>query len=326
MPASQPPRDSLKVFVSSTYEDMMDYRQAVIDELNKLEVIPRTMEQFVSSPDKPLDVVLAEVRRCQLFIALVAMRYGTIDSDSGKSFSELEYQEAVKNGIPVLAFIIDENACAVLPKFVDIGDSAEKLKQFKATLDKDGYTSRFKSVDNLKELVARAVKKQIDKDTESSNDLLQKIDSALDYIKGADIFRRFLLLPERYKNQEVTLRVRLDGKFGTWLIREALFDAFNIKPGDAIFLNDICVLGVDYSDLDEDSTAIDAFAEGINADWIIENNLTTGSVFEGIFRLGYEDVPRPNSNEHYKKASLILIKGTSLIAKDSSASTKKMSR
>jgi len=123
--ASQAP---LRVFVSSTYEDMIDYRTAVVDELNNLEVVPHAMEQFVSSPDKALDVVLSEVRRCQLFIALVAMRYGSVDSETGKSFSELEYEEAFKNGIPVLAFIIDENERPVLPKYVDVGEPAETQK------------------------------------------------------------------------------------------------------------------------------------------------------------------------------------------------------
>jgi len=185
----------LRVFVSSTYEDMVDYRQAVINALNDLEIIPRAMEQFVSSPDKALNVVLAEVRRCQIFIALVAMRYGSIHKETGKSYSELEYDEAIKNGIPVLAFVIDENECPILPKFVDIGEEAEKLKTFKKILDSQRYTSRFRSMDNLKELVVRALKNYIGSESKKTESTSHTTDPVLDYKIGADAFKRFLILP-----------------------------------------------------------------------------------------------------------------------------------
>ena len=110
-----------RIFVSSTYEDMIPYREAVSDALTSIEHLPVGMEHFVSTPDRPLDVCLTDVRRCQLYIVLVGMRYGSIDDETGKSFTELEYEEALKNNIPVLAFVINENECAILPKFVDTG-------------------------------------------------------------------------------------------------------------------------------------------------------------------------------------------------------------
>ena len=117
-----------RIFVSSTKEDLIPYREAVETVLTGMEHIPLGMEYFVSSPDSPIDVCLATVRRSQLYIVIVGMRYGSIEEGSGKSFTELEYDEAVKNKIPVLAFIIDEEQCPILPKFVDVGEKAEKLK------------------------------------------------------------------------------------------------------------------------------------------------------------------------------------------------------
>lgn len=105
-----------RIFVSSTKEDLIPYREAVETVLTGMEHIPLGMEYFVSSPDSPIDVCLATVRRSQLYIVIVGMRYGSIEEGSGKSFTELEYDEAVKNKIPVLAFIIDEEQCPILPK------------------------------------------------------------------------------------------------------------------------------------------------------------------------------------------------------------------
>ncbi|MDR0898449.1 MAG: DUF4062 domain-containing protein [Oscillospiraceae bacterium] len=306
----------LRVFVSSTYDDMKDYRQAVIDELNNLEVIPRAMEQFVSSPDKPLDVVLAEVRRCQLFIALVAMRYGSIDMETGKSFSELEYEEAVKNGIPVLAFIIDENECPVLPRYVDVGEAAEKLKKFKDTLNKK-YASRFKSVDDLKQLVVRAVKRQIEQD---SNENKVAITTATnnDYKAGAEIFKRFLILPGRYKNRSAFLRVRVSSKYSTWIVKDELFSAFNLNHDDAIHCNDGAhIIGIDLSDVQKEGVRLDLFAEGKNADWLLDNGVTLGTIFEGTFKLCYENVKGISSGDRViGMAAVVLLSGSSIIGKD----------
>ncbi len=302
-----------RVFVSSTYEDMIDYRDAAMAALTSIDILPVGMEQFVASPDKSLDVCLSEVRRCQLFIAIVGMRYGSIDDETGKSYSELEYEEAVKNGIPVLAFIIDENECPVLPKFVDVGEKATKLKKFKETLNQQRYTSRFKSIVNLKELVVRSVTKQVnDTSKEKTTDHIAVENK---YKDGAILFKKFMLLPERYKNTEAVLRVRFDGKFGTWLVREALFEAFGLDRGDTIFCNDVSVLGADFSDIDDDSLTIDVFAEGKCADWIVDNNITFGHIIEAKFMFAYEFVPGVK-NSGYKKAVLIMKDGLVVIGKD----------
>ena len=235
-----------RIFVSSTKEDLIPYREAVETVLTGMEHIPLGMEYFVSSPDSPIDVCLATVRRSQLYIVIVGMRYGSIEEGSGKSFTELEYDEAVKNKIPVLAFIIDEEQCPILPKFVDVGEKAEKLKQFKAKLNSSYLVSRFASIDNLKQLVEKSVRQAIDKISadKAEKNAAQSNEVALaDYIAGAKLFRRFALLPQRYSGREVVLRIRMDGQFGTWKMRDEFFTAFGFDPGDTLFGNDATVIG-----------------------------------------------------------------------------------
>lgn len=318
-----------RVFVSSTYEDMIPYREAVSNALTSIEQLPIGMEHFVSAPDRPLDVCLTDVRRCHLYIVIVGMRYGSIDDETGKSFTELEYEEAVKNRIPVLAFVIDENECPVLPKFVDVGDKAEKLQKFKNSLDKR-MTSRFKSPDDLKNLVVRSVEAQVKRASDIRETKKQTETDQADYIEGAKLFKRFLLLPERYKGKETVLRIRMDGVFSTWRLKDELFEAFGIKNGDALFGNDATVFGVDFGDIDENANTIDFFAEGKNADWILDNDITNGTVFEGKFKFAYEIVEgvahRSNGAVDAKIATLILLEGRSIISQetpDKSAAKKK---
>lgn len=312
-----------RIFVSSTKEDLIPYREAVETVLTGMEHIPLGMEYFVSSPDSPIDVCLATVRRSQLYIVIVGMRYGSIEEGSGKSFTELEYDEAVKNKIPVLAFIIDEEQCPILPKFVDVGEKAEQLKQFKAKLNSSYLVSRFASIDNLKQLVEKSVRQAIDKISadKAEKNAAQSNEVALaDYIAGAKLFRRFALLPQRYSGREVVLRIRMDGQFGTWKMRDEFFTAFGFDPGDTLFGNDATVIGINMDDLDERARTIDFFAGSENADWILDNEITTGTIFEGKFKFAYEQVEgvvsRSYGDTAASIAALILIEGKTVIGKE----------
>ena len=312
-----------RIFVSSTKEDLIPYREAVETVLTGMEHIPLGMEYFVSSPDSPIDVCLATVRRSQLYIVIVGMRYGSIEEGSGKSFTELEYDEAVKNKIPVLAFIIDEEQCAILPKFVDVGEKVEKLKQFKAKLNSSYLVSRFASIDNLKQLVEKSVQQAVDKISadKAEKNAAQSNEVALaDYIAGAKLFRRFALLPQRYSGREVVLRIRMDGQFGTWKMRDEFFTAFGFDPGDTLFGNDATVIGINMDDLDERARTIDFFAGSENADWILDNEITTGTIFEGKFKFAYEQVEDAVSRSYGDTAAsiaaLILIEGKTVIGKE----------
>mgnify|MGYP001132172724 FL=1 len=315
-----------RIFISSTYEDMLPYREAVSDALTSIEHLPIGMEQFVSTPDRSLDVCLTDVRRCQLYVVLVGMRYGSIDDETGKSFTELEYEEALKNNIPVLAFVINENECPVLPKFVDTGVSAEKLKHFKNRLD-ERMTSRFTSVEHLKELVIRSVEAQVKRTTEAKQaEALVSADEE-DFVAGAKLFKRFILLPERYKGKEAILRIKMDGGFSGWRLRDAMFDAFHVKNGDSILGNDATVIGIDFSDIDEKARIIDFFAEGKNADWLLDNGITNGMIFEGRFRFLYETVEsRSLEDSDIKIAMLLLLEGIRVIGPDSQYRSRRKNR
>lgn len=307
----------LRVFVSSPYEDMISYRDIVIEALTSIEQLPIGMQHFVSSTDEPLEVCLTDVRRCQLCIVLLGMRYGSIDGETGKSYTELEYEEAIKNKIPVLSFVIDENNCPILPKFVDTGTAATKLIEFKNKLDKQ-YTSRFKSENDLKTLVVRAVKAQLERNSQKVLNEKHEIALQADYISGARIFKNFLLLPERYQGKEVVLRIKMQNGFSTWMRRKAFTDAFGLKDGDTLVGNDAAVIGVDLSDIDSRSNSkrIDFYAEGKNADWILEKGVTNGTVFEGKFKFSYETVRNATSEGDVKIAALILLEGKVIIGQE----------
>lgn len=93
-----------QVFVSSTYEDLSEERQKVIEAVLNCECIPVGMEYFPAGDDSQWDFIKRFISQCDYYIVIVAGRYGSTDNE-GKSYTEKEYAFAVESKIPVMAFL-----------------------------------------------------------------------------------------------------------------------------------------------------------------------------------------------------------------------------
>ena len=155
MSSTGQPKQHIPVFVGSTYEDLTEYRNAVREALHRLETIVRGMEYFGSKPGSPKDECLKAVASCRLYIGIFAMRYGSIDEETGKSMTHLEFEEACRLKLPSLIYIIDEEKQPVLPKFVETGPNAERLQALKAELKKKYVVSFFTTPDDLAKRVTQ---------------------------------------------------------------------------------------------------------------------------------------------------------------------------
>lgn len=150
-----PPSSHVRVFVSSTYEDLKPYRVAVKEAIVRLEHIPRGMEYFGSKPGSPKDECLASVRSCEVYIGVFAMRYGSVDEQTGKSMTHLEYEEALSLGIPTLIYLMDEQKQPVLSDHFDTGENAENLRRLKEELKQRSTVSFFTTPDDLARRVSQ---------------------------------------------------------------------------------------------------------------------------------------------------------------------------
>lgn len=66
------------------------------------------MEDFGARTNVPYSVCLAKVSECDLFIALVGHEYGSTAPETGKSYSESEYDAAKAAGKPTLMLMAPE--------------------------------------------------------------------------------------------------------------------------------------------------------------------------------------------------------------------------
>jgi hypothetical protein len=147
--------ESFPVFVGSTFQDLQLYREAVQQALHKLEAVVRGMEYFGSLPGAPKEECLRIVRTCRVYVGIFAMRYGSMDPATGKSLTQLEYEEAQRIHLPSLIYLLDEERQPVLPCHVEFGGSAEKLKFFKTTLRERHVVGLFTTPDDLVAKITR---------------------------------------------------------------------------------------------------------------------------------------------------------------------------
>ena len=93
-----------QVFVSSTYRDLLDARQEVMQALLELDCIPAGMELFPAADDDQWTLIKRVIDDCDYYIVIIGGRYGSIGPDD-KSFTQLEYEYAIEQGKPVIAFL-----------------------------------------------------------------------------------------------------------------------------------------------------------------------------------------------------------------------------
>jgi hypothetical protein len=144
----------MKVFLSSTYLDLIEHRKAVVQALRTMGEDVEHMEIFGARYEEPTEASLEELDKCDVLVGVYAYRYGTVPEGTKTSVTEQEYLHATKEGISILIFVVDENH-AWPPKLMD--KSLTKVNKFKSRATKEHAPEYFTSPDNLAHKVNSSV-------------------------------------------------------------------------------------------------------------------------------------------------------------------------
>ena len=96
------------IFISSTYKDLKGYRKSIHDAIIKSGHFPVAMENFIASDKSQWETIQPLIDSCDYYILILGFNYGSIDDTDGLSYTEKEYNYAVKNKKIVLSFLLDE--------------------------------------------------------------------------------------------------------------------------------------------------------------------------------------------------------------------------
>jgi formylglycine-generating enzyme required for sulfatase activity/energy-coupling factor transporter ATP-binding protein EcfA2 len=150
-----------KIYISSTFEDLKEYRKAVYDTLRQWRHDAIAMEDYVATDERPIVKCLKDVSESDIYIGIFAWRYGFIPSGEKKSITELEYDGARKTKKPCFIFILDEDALW-LPKLMD--KDLSKIENLRQKLQNEQTVSFFNSVDDLRAKLPASLKRILSSD------------------------------------------------------------------------------------------------------------------------------------------------------------------
>jgi hypothetical protein len=151
-------RPKYQVFISSTYGDLQEVREAVAWTVLSARHIPAGMENFTATDDRGWQTIKSVIDKSDYFVLILAGRYGSLDSD-GKSWTEKEYDYAISKRIPVLVFIRSKNS--IVASMLDEPKLAAKLNKLKLTVRKKHMGSEWETKEELVGQVGSALQNHI---------------------------------------------------------------------------------------------------------------------------------------------------------------------
>lgn len=120
-------------FISSTYEDLKDIRSEATRVILNTGNIPIGMEMFSADDDEQWVQIKRSIDSSDYYIVIVAHRYGSITKE-GISYTQKEFEYAKYKKIPILSFIIDDNANVKPANMEKSQTKINKLNKFKDVL------------------------------------------------------------------------------------------------------------------------------------------------------------------------------------------------
>lgn len=93
-----------QIFVSSTFSDLQDERLKILFAIMKLNFIPAGMEFFAAIDEEQMKFIERVIDESDYYVLILGARYGSLDT-KGISYTEREFDYAVKKGLKVIALI-----------------------------------------------------------------------------------------------------------------------------------------------------------------------------------------------------------------------------
>ena len=112
-----------RVFLSHTsdmarFPEDRSFVQAALDAVGRAQLASVDMRYFAARDHRPADYCQRQVLACDIYVAIIGFRYGSLISGEGVSYTELEFMTASSAELPRLVFLLAEAACA--PGLADV--------------------------------------------------------------------------------------------------------------------------------------------------------------------------------------------------------------
>ena len=146
----------MKIFLSSTYQDLIGHREAAARAIERLGQQGVRMEVFGARPLEATSACLEEISDSDALIGIYAHRYGYVPYGQLKSITEQEFDFAREKEKPTFCFIVDEEY-PWPPKHVETEPGRTRLREFLQRLREKVVTDSFATSEDLAFKVASSL-------------------------------------------------------------------------------------------------------------------------------------------------------------------------
>ncbi|MGM1429579.1 DUF4062 domain-containing protein [Sphingobacterium lactis] len=158
-----------QVFISSTFKDLQDERQAAVMAILNSYNIPAGMELFTANNLSQWEIIKSWIDLSDIYVLILGGRYGSIDKASGKSYTHLEFEYAKTLKKPMLALVLTEKRLIEIkstnPEFIE-NDNPKLLTKFRSQVEK-GLVGYINDVKDIQIEIAKGLRELLD-----NNDLV----------------------------------------------------------------------------------------------------------------------------------------------------------
>jgi Domain of unknown function (DUF4062) len=138
-----------KAYISSTYDDLKEYREKVGIVVRTMGLLDVAMEYYIAEDQRPVDKCRSDVRTCDLYIGIFAWRYGWVPNGENPqrySITRIEYEGAKKSGKKCFIYLLDGK----FPWPPDITDDDRRMiRSFRDEVNAKHGGALFTSPDSL---------------------------------------------------------------------------------------------------------------------------------------------------------------------------------
>lgn len=174
-----------QVFVSSTYDDLIDERKEATQAILKCNCFPAGMELFPASNKKQWSVIKQVIDDSDFYLLIIAGRYGSLGiDDSGKKigYTEMEFDYALLQRKPIIVMLHrhPENLSAKLTEKTEV--NIKRLEKFRDKAMSGRLVAFWENKDQLNGEILSSLHKMISSTPEAAGwikaDTIQKANNA----------------------------------------------------------------------------------------------------------------------------------------------------
>jgi len=138
-----------KVFIASRFGEFHKIRKKLTNELKEINMFPINLDDNFAVAQPPLERSLENIRSSEIVILLLGDTYGTVPNGKDKSYTHLEYEEAIRHNKLVFVFGIGSLYANNNIKY----SNDYRMKEWQQKIENNGVLSKLDYSRSIHELV-----------------------------------------------------------------------------------------------------------------------------------------------------------------------------